>query len=225
MAKFYQVGGSVRDQLLGQKSKDIDFAVEAASYDDMKDAILGKGGKIFLESPEYFTIRAHMAPHGACDFVLCRKDGEYVDGRRPESVEAGTLYDDLARRDFKMNAIAIGEDGEYIDPFNGMGDISRSRISCVGNPEDRFQEDGLRIIRAIRFAVVKQFVLDEDIDDYLRKEYLPRRLSGVSNERIREELQKAFSFDTPMTLKLLNNYNLTFIFENNLWLEPTMKKR
>ncbi len=103
MVKIYLVGGSIRDQLLGLKSKDLDYAVEAGSYEEMRDYIK-ENGKIFLETPEYLTIRAHLKNGEPADFVLCRKDGEYSDGRRPDKVTPGTLYDDLARRDFTVNA-------------------------------------------------------------------------------------------------------------------------
>lgn len=129
--KFYQVGGSVRDSFIGLKSKDIDYAVEAPSFDAMREAIKERGGEIFLETPQFLTIRANVPGMGACDYVLCRKDGEYVDGRRPETVTAGTILDDLARRDFTMNAIAIAEDGTILDPFDGRKDISQDRKSVV----------------------------------------------------------------------------------------------
>src|SRR5689334_19330699 len=97
--KLYKVGGYVRDQVLGLKSKDIDYAVEAESYDAMKNHLIEKGAKIYLEQPQYFTIRGKLNDEDA-DFVLCRKEGKYSDGRRPDTVEIGTIYDDLARRDF-----------------------------------------------------------------------------------------------------------------------------
>lgn len=78
MACFFEVGGAVRDKLLGVQSKDIDYAVEAESFSAMRDAVIERGGKIFLETPQYLTIRAHVPKLGAADFVLCRKDGEYL---------------------------------------------------------------------------------------------------------------------------------------------------
>jgi tRNA nucleotidyltransferase (CCA-adding enzyme) len=163
MARFFQVGGSVRDKLLGVKSKDIDYAVECESFDAMREAILAKGGKIFVETPQYFTIRANVPVLGATDYVLCRKDGAYSDGRRPDSVEVGTIFDDLARRDFTVNAIAIDtETGALIDPHGGAQDLTARVLRCVGNPVDRFNEDRLRIFRAARFSLTKGLTVHLD---------------------------------------------------------------
>jgi len=81
--KFYQVGGSVRDKIMGIKPHDIDFAIGAESFGAMREAILAMGGKIFLEMEKFFTIRANLPELGSADFVLTRKDGSYSDGRRP----------------------------------------------------------------------------------------------------------------------------------------------
>ena len=134
--KMYKVGGFVRDQILGVKSKDVDYAVEASSFYDMERCIFEMGGEIFLSTPQFFTIRAKLNGEVA-DFVLCRKESQYSDGRHPDKVEVGTIYDDLARRDFTMNAIALCEDGTYIDPHNGIYDIVRCLIRWVGSPNDR----------------------------------------------------------------------------------------
>lgn len=231
MAKFYQVGGSVRDELLGLPSKDIDYAVEAESFDAMRQAIVERGGEIFLETPAYFTIRGKVPGLGACDFVLCRKDGEYTDGRRPDSVEPGTIYDDLARRDFTVNAMAKSESGELLDPHNGRHSISVKRIKCVGSAKDRFAEDGLRVLRAIRLAITKEFYLDHEIDHFLSMNGAEEYLKGVSVERIREELHKCFVFDTEGTLAYLNLYpELSgYLFDEKsklgLWLKPTLEAR
>lgn len=221
MPKIYKVGGSVRDAILGVQSKDIDYAIEAPSWEAMRDYIT-KVGKIYLETPEYFTIRAKLPELGDADFVLCRKDGEYTDGRRPDTVQMGTIYDDLARRDFTMNAIAIETSTEEVlDPFNGMEDIQKKIIRCVGSAKKRITEDSLRMLRAIRFAVTKGFEIHEDIDWILKKDYY--LLKNVSEDRVREELLKAFKHDTLRTLKFLEQYSdLTkFIFINfNIRLEP-----
>jgi tRNA nucleotidyltransferase (CCA-adding enzyme) len=94
--EYFKVGGFVRDAILGVKSKDIDYAVQAPSYEAMAADIVARGGKIFYEKPEYLTIRAKMNGEDA-DFVLCRKEGAYSDARHPDKVEPGTIDDDLAR--------------------------------------------------------------------------------------------------------------------------------
>jgi tRNA nucleotidyltransferase (CCA-adding enzyme) len=223
---FYKVGGCVRDEILGLKSKDIDFAVEAANYDAMKAAIQERGGEIFLETPQHFTIRAKVPNLGAADFVLARKDGAYSDGRRPDSVEAGTLLDDLARRDFTMNAIAQNEKGELIDPFGGQDALRRRSIEVVGSV-DRLREDSLRMLRAIRFAVTKDFFLSPEIESFLQDSENAALLNNVSTERIREEMNKAFAANTLLTLWFLERFpNIRgFVFSRGLSLEATLKQR
>jgi len=225
--KVYRVGGCVRDELLGLQSKDIDFAVEAGSYEEMV-AWIKQRGDIYLETPEYFTVRAHLDGKPPADFVLCRKDGHYSDGRRPDKVEVGTILDDLARRDFTMNAIAVNEDtGEYIDPFKGREAIADKQIVCVGRPEDRFHEDALRMLRAIRFAVTKGFMIHYKVMMALDNIALAERLAtNVSDERKREELHKCFMHDTLKTLWFLDRYNLVSkacFKSGKIRLMPTMR--
>jgi tRNA nucleotidyltransferase (CCA-adding enzyme) len=228
MVKIYQVGGSVRDHVLGQKSKDIDYAVVATCWDEMREYILSKG-KIYLETPQYFTIRAHVEGLGDADFVLCRKDGEYRDGRHPDSVEVGTLWDDLARRDFTMNAIAVDVDtNKMIDPYGGVTDIKCRIIRCVRNPFDRFSEDALRILRALRFSITKDMTIDASIESTFGDVRLLELLeNSVSWDRKKDELHKMFKADTQRTLLLLKRYpaieNLLFS-DKTLWLEPTLKE-
>jgi tRNA nucleotidyltransferase/poly(A) polymerase len=225
--QIYKVGGAVRDEFLGVKSKDIDFAVEAPSYEAMRDYIAGNG-KIFLEKPEYFTIRAKLNDTDA-DFVLCRKEHGYTDGRRPDLVTAGDIYDDLSRRDFTVNAIAVRvSDGEVFDPHKGITDIADKKIRCVGRAADRFSEDSLRMIRAVRFAITKGFALDVEIQFALDNKSLLSKLENVSKERIREELNRCFKFNTLHTLYMFETYPRLrdVIFSDpTLWLEATNKDR
>jgi tRNA nucleotidyltransferase (CCA-adding enzyme) len=200
--KIYKVGGSVRDEFLGRKSSDLDYAVECNSYAEMVEYI-NKYGKIWQERPEYFTVRAKMPDLGNADFVLCRKDGFYSDGRRPDTVTVGTIYDDLARRDFTMNAIAKDmETLEYIDPFGGQRDIEFRLIRCVGNANNRFEDDALRILRAIRFGIVLKFGIEEKTYDAIYSN--AHLLRNISIERIMEELNKMFEEDTKRTIEILS---------------------
>lgn len=227
MAKFYLVGGAVRDKLRGKASKDFDYTVEAESYEAMRAAILERKGEIYLETPQFLTIRAKVPLLGAADYVLARKESHYTDGRHPDNVVIGSLYDDLARRDFTMNAIAQDEDGNYIDPHGGREDIENRLIRCVGNPYERFNEDRLRLLRAIRFAVVLDFDFEDDteevIDELVNR---PGAFDGVSLERIREELTKAFKYNTLRTLGVLDHFNIVRhpgLF-SDLWLKPTSEQ-
>lgn len=230
MIKFYQVGGYVRDKLMGRKSKDIDHAVEAPSFEHMKEEIMNRGGIIYQLKPEFYTIRAMVPGLGDCDFVYCRKEGPYSDGRRPDWVLPGTIQDDLSRRDFTMNAIAIDEYGVYYDPFEGRTDIKQSKIRCVGSAKVKMVEDGLRIIRAIRFAAQLGFEIDAKIVTVLRNPALINEvLSKQKVERIRDELEKGFKANTyAMIQQLVKYHNVSsYIFREfkNLWLLPTLKER
>jgi tRNA nucleotidyltransferase/poly(A) polymerase len=223
-AKFYLVGGAVRDKIIGIKSKDIDYAVECESFDAMRQAILDANGKIFLETPQYFTIRANVPTLGACDYVLCRKDGEYKDGRHPETVTAGTIYDDLARRDFTMNAIAYDIDNDkFIDPYDGINHIKCYLIKAVRSAKDRFNEDALRAFRAVRFAVQKNFVVDLDVQDAILN-MREDDFRSVSADRVRDELMKMFSKDTRRSFKLIyDTYPVLGVIADGrgIWFKPT----
>lgn len=229
--KFYQVGGCVRDAIMGVRSKDIDFSVESDSFESMREAIISRcGGNpdcIKVEKPEYATIRAVDPKLGGVDFVLCRKDGYYSDGRRPDSVERGTLLDDLSRRDFTCNAIAMDDEGNFIDPFNGVEDINKKILRCVGST-DRLKEDALRMIRAIRFCITKGLQKHFELDMFLLKKENAKLVANISKERIREELNKCFAFDTLLTLDALQRYSAIRdeIFQDReITLDSTLKKR
>jgi tRNA nucleotidyltransferase (CCA-adding enzyme) len=227
--RLFEVGGSVRDRLLGVPSKDVDLAVEAGSFEEMQDFVRSISSKIFLEKPEFLTIRA-LVDGAPRDFVLCRKDGSYTDGRRPDSTTPGTIFDDLARRDFTVNAMAIDcESKAIIDPFGGQQDLRDRRLRCVGDPEERFTEDGLRLIRAIRFSIVKDLQPVNSIRLFLMAKESVFLLDGVSKERIREELTLCFKHSTTETMRfLIHNVHHEIterLFQDDLWLMPTLSKR
>jgi tRNA nucleotidyltransferase (CCA-adding enzyme) len=226
--KIFLVGGAVRDTFIGVPNKDKDFTVVAPSFQAMKDMIVAKGGKIFLETPEFFTVRANVPELGSADFVLARKDGAYRDGRSPESVEVGTIVDDLARRDFTMNAIAIDTEDELniIDPFNGLADIKDGLIRAVGNPRIRFEEDALRMFRAVRFAITKNFRLHTETASAIGR-FTPRQFAGVSTERVREELLKMFQADSFRAIKMLHDFPVLWdvVQQRGIWFKPTVEKR
>lgn len=208
MVKYYKVGGCVRDEILGVKNKDIDFAVEVASYEEMRDDLIDKGVIIYQERPEFFAIRGGHPTLGGVDYTLCRKDGFYWDNRHPDSVVVGTLLDDLARRDFTVNAMAKSEDGELIDPFGGQIDLANRILRCVGKAEERFNEDPLRLLRAVRFHITRDFILDEQINYCLRKFYFIDKLKSVSIERIYEELRKCFEYNSYRTIEFFREYTM-----------------
>lgn len=232
--EFFEVGGCVRDEMMGLQTKDVDFVVLAPSFDAMRGELERQGFTIHVENPEFVTIRAGV-PSGHvlrertkdADFVLARKDSASGDGRRPDSVEPGTLLDDLSRRDFTVNAIARAADGTLTDPFNGASDIAKRILRFVGDAEQRISEDGLRVMRGFRFMVMKDF---EPTNETLRVMTSPlavEMLSKVSTERIQGELDRMFRFDTLATLDVISHEMPVemrdVIFSNGLRLSATMK--
>jgi tRNA nucleotidyltransferase/poly(A) polymerase len=220
--RMFRVGGCVRDELLGLDSKDIDFAVEAPSFETMLEAVEARCSKVFLVTPEFLTIRGLDPELGAVDFVLCRKDGPSTDGRRPDFVEAGTILDDLARRDFTVNAMARDEEGVLLDPHGGREDLEAGLLRFVGSAEDRLAEDALRAFRALRFSVTKRFTITDETAEALRAMHA-EAFDAVSTDRMRDELHKMFSTDTAAALVVLAQFPLLLevALSRGLWLKPT----
>lgn len=222
--RHYLVGGAVRDELLGVKSKDLDYSVEAPSFEAMRDWILSQGMEIFLDKPEFNIIRARNGKEVA-DYVMCRKEGPYTDSRHPDWVEAGTIFDDLARRDFTINAIAKdAETGEYIDPWDGRKDLQAGMLRAVGNAHDRLSEDPLRAFRALRFLVTKDLNIAGSLNDAMREEY---DMDSVSTERIREEVGKMFRHNTADAMFWLSAYRryLDIVIERGIWFKATTEDK
>lgn len=238
--KIYKVGGCVRDRFLGIDSKDIDFTFVLEDttktvedgFREMTEFMVNEGYTIFLSTPECYTIRAkfpesHKFTGMIADFVLARKEVGYYEGTRRPVLELGTLEDDLIRRDFTINAMAEDEDGYVIDLFHGKIDLKQMILVTPKPSQITFSEDPLRIIRAIRFSVTKNFSL-EFLEDTINNFDYQNKMSVVSIERIREELLKCFKHDTLSTIEMLNKFPTLkeYIFKNNiLWLKPTFEKQ
>ena len=234
MIKIFEVGGCIRDEILGIPSKDVDFVVVAPSFNHMRNHLVKEGFKIYIEKPEFTTIRCSVPKDHPlrdrtkdADFVLARKDGTYSDGRRPDFVTAGTLHDDLERRDFTVNALARNpKTGEMIDPFGGLKDLETKTLRFVGKPEDRIREDGLRVLRGFRFQITKGFSCEEETNRWLRSDLAAEMLSKVAVERIREELEKMLAHDTLACIDLFRGLRpniLKVIFRDGLRLSATLK--
>lgn len=232
--KFYEVGGAVRDKLMGLVAKDIDFVAIAPSFAALEARLKADGFKIFLAKEEFATIRASI-PTGHplrartkdADFVLSRKDGPSSDGRRPDYVEPGTLEDDLRRRDFTINAIAIDPlTDQVIDLFEGQEDIKSGTLRFVGDPMTRIREDGLRVLRGFRFMVTKGLQASDGTWAALISPEAAQMLACVSIERVREEIEKMALADTIGMLRVLRelpSYTLGAIFRSGLRLTATLK--
>lgn len=231
--KIYKAGGCLRDEYMGLPIKDWDFAVELdRSHGTIEDnfkymvgALQDSGYTIFVSTPEFVTVRAHF-PRGheqfgktTADFVLCRKDGFSSDNRRPDEVFVGTLWDDLARRDFTCNAMAqrMGTD-EIIDPFHGRDDIDNKLLRFVGNPMTRIREDALRALRGLRFTITKGFEFDGSSALAIYSEETAELLSAVDIQRVRDELLKMFrhnSLDSMTLLGAIPHWTKDAIFRDN----------
>ncbi len=179
----YAVGGCVRDSLLGRIPEDWDITTSALPKD-----IKGIFRRTVDTGIEHGTVTV-LLKNGSYELTTYRIDGEYKDGRHPESVQfTEQIGEDLRRRDFTVNAMAYNDEEGLIDLFHGREDLKRGIISCVGNADARFEEDALRILRAVRFAAQ----LDFDIDAATRNaisSHAPK-LRAVSRERILVELSK-----------------------------------
>jgi tRNA nucleotidyltransferase/poly(A) polymerase len=244
MPQLFKVGGCVRDEILGIDSKDIDFtfvvddlrlSVEdgfASMYKWMSD----RGFQIFLSTPECFTIRAKFPKNDpneglVADFVMARKEIGYMEGTRRPILALGTLEDDLVRRDFTLNALAVSEDGDLIDLFEGQKDLANRLLRTPLPAKQTMMDDPLRIMRALRFKITKGFSISDEIWlAMMQPEILDKLRTTVSAERIREELFKMMKHDTVATLRLLNLVDsksipgfMDLVFDRGLWLKPTFE--
>lgn len=223
--KLFLVGGTVRDYLISNQSKpskDIDFAVEAPDFHTMVGHLCDDYQYTHYQSREQFGatrgsipldkvqnkfgvfLAKHEGPSVPADFTLCRSDGHYTDQRHPDTITPTDIKTDLSRRDFTMNAIAVSEEGRIIDPYGGTRDIQDKRISTVGDPNERFKEDPLRMLRAVRFAITLPG--DFNIEDGTGEAIIQNSflIETVSEDRIREEFNKMLSHNWLETVAILS---------------------
>lgn len=183
--RAYAVGGCVRDSLLGRAPHDWDIATDARPAETQA---------VFRDFPVIETGIRHgtvtvLLDGEPYEITTFRVDGRYSDGRRPDSVSfAVTIEEDLARRDFTVNAMAYSETEGLVDPFGGRQDLRDGLLRCVGDPETRFSEDALRLFRAVRFAAELGFSLEPETRRALDR--LHGSISRVAKERIFAELKK-----------------------------------
>ena len=179
------VGGCVRDMLLGRSPGDYDIATSARPEET---AAVFAGERIIETGLKHGTVTL-LLDGMPLEVTTFRVDGAYTDARHPDAVSfTRSLREDLARRDFTMNAIAWSGDGGLADPFGGEADIRAKRIRCVGRPGDRFREDALRILRCLRFSAVLGFTVDPATAAAARENR--ELLRRISAERVADELKK-----------------------------------
>lgn len=185
------VGGGVRDQLLGMKAKDHDLCTDARPED-----VIRLFRKVIPTGIKHGTVTVLLSgrPH---EITTYRIDGTYSDGRRPDTIDyTDSLDEDLKRRDFTINSIAWDPlTQKEADPNKGKNDLKKRLIRAIGKPEERFQEDGLRMIRACRFASQLNFTIHEDTLRAMKS--CLSTLQGLSSERIYDELVKILKTERP----------------------------
>jgi len=245
MSQIFEVGGCVRDRLLGIKSDDIDFTfvlddlteTPEQGFKRMSDHLKAEKFKIFQETADMFTIRArfpvdHVHAGLTADFVMARKEVGYKEGTREPILVLGTLEDDLVRRDFTLNAMAEDIDGNLIDLFDGQKHLSEKILVTPKDPQVTFWDDPLRMIRALRFSITKGFEIHPDVWEAMFQEGLIEKLQAVvSIERTRNELKKMFVHDTLASMRLFSKVDqrspafLEAAFGDRMWLLPTLAEK
>jgi tRNA nucleotidyltransferase (CCA-adding enzyme) len=186
----YAVGGCVRDSILGKEPEDWDITTSATPLEVKKifrrtiDTGIAHGTVTVMMEKEGFEVTTY------------RIDGEYEDNRHPKSVEfTANLVEDLKRRDFTINAMAYNSEDGLVDVFGGLEDINLRMIRCVGSAFDRFDEDALRILRALRFSAQLGFTIEKETMEAIREK--AANLCNISAERIRVELNKLLLSNHP----------------------------
>lgn len=203
----YIVGGFVRDYLLGIESNDIDICTNATPK-DIKELFKDK----CLPSEDYGSVTV-VIKNISYEITTFRRDIGYSDNRHPNEIKyIDNLEEDLLRRDFTINTMCMDKDGYIIDHLLGREDLNKRLIKTVGNSYDKFLEDSLRILRAIRFATILDFNLDDDVVDAIKRN--KDLLKDLSYTRKKEELDKIFaSSNFKKGIKLLLDLGLEEVLE------------
>ncbi len=187
----YLVGGYIRDFLIGIKNNDadIDIAVNGKYIDSIKNAFEEKNYTVNTDGLKFGVITVYLEDGSNVDIAEFRNETYDERSRKPTVSSSDNIYDDIKRRDFTITAMAMNLiTGELIDEFGGIKDIRNRIIRAVGDPDERFNEDPLRVLRGIRLAAKLNFNIDSETLDSMRRN--AHKLEKVSGERIREELIK-----------------------------------
>lgn len=204
--KLYVVGGAVRDALLGKEPKDYDLVTDALP--DRVEEIMAKAGFRTLPTGKAFGVINVFTDQGEYEIATFREDIGSSDSRRPDSVKFTNIETDVKRRDLTINALFYDIDTkEIVDLVGGVNDLKNGVVRTVGSPEARFNEDRLRILRAIRFASRFGSELDPQVDAALKND---ASLEGISGERIRDEFIKGIKSAKSVKhfLRLIDKYGL-----------------
>ena len=200
----FAVGGCVRDAVLGREPADWDITTSA-----MPEQVKELFSRTIDTGIQHGTVTV-MKDHVGYEVTTYRIDGEYEDARHPKEVSfTSNLVEDLKRRDFTINAMAYNDRAGIVDEFDGIGDLERGVIRCVGNAMDRFSEDALRMLRAVRFSAQLGFAIDEDTRAAITK--LAPNLEKISAERIQVELVKLLTSAHPDVLRTAYETGMTAV--------------
>lgn len=205
----YLVGGAVRDICLKKKPSDWDIATNATPQDVMKMFKF-----VVPTGFEHGTVTVHFNKT-EIEVTTFRTESGYSDARHPDKINyAATIEEDLARRDFTMNAIAVNlKNGKIVDPYGGQKDIKKRLIRTVGNAHERFMEDGLRPIRALRFASKLGFAIEEKTYQEISQKDVQNKITSISIERFRDEFEKMMLSKKPsVALKLMEETGILNLF-------------
>ncbi|MCC8168390.1 MAG: CCA tRNA nucleotidyltransferase [Clostridiales bacterium] len=201
----YAVGGCVRDSLLGRAAHDWDITTSATPQE-----VKACFRRTIDTGIQHGTVTVMLGKEGY-EVTTYRLDGVYEDARHPKEVTfTDSLTEDLKRRDFTINAMAYNEDRGLVDAFGGREDLENKVIRCVGNPRERFSEDALRMLRAVRFSAQLGFSIEEDTKEAVRE--LSPSIARISAERIREELVKLLMSGNPQEIRTVYELGLTSVF-------------
>ncbi|MEE1517777.1 MAG: CCA tRNA nucleotidyltransferase [Lachnospiraceae bacterium] len=203
----FAVGGCVRDALMGRVPNDWDITTSATPM-QVKELFR----RTIDTGIKHGTVTIMLGKEGY-EVTTYRIDGDYMDGRHPDKVIfTNNLIEDLKRRDFTINAMAYNERVGIVDAFDGINDLENKIIRCVGEATERFTEDALRILRALRFSAQLDFNINEATAVAVKE--LGKNLGLISKERIQTELDKLITSNCPDRIKLVHLYGLNkFIFE------------
>ncbi|MCQ2584651.1 MAG: HD domain-containing protein [Treponema sp.] len=207
--KAYLVGGAVRDLILKKPCSDWDVATNATP-----EQVMSMFKFVVPTGIAHGTVTVHFHKT-KIEVTTFRTESEYSDGRHPDKIAyAATIEEDLSRRDFTMNAIAVNlRDGKIADPFGGRKDIRKKVIRTVGKPNERFMEDGLRPIRALRFASQLNFSIEKDTFSEIFKPEIQKKITSISIERFRDEFLKMLKSEKPSVgLKLMEETGILKLF-------------
>ena len=208
------VGGWIRNLILKISPGDVDIATNL-----LPEEILEIFPKSIMVGEKFGTVRARIDNESrGIEVTTLRSDGKYIDGRKPESVAFGVkIEEDIARRDFTINAMALDKDDILIDKYDGIADLENNILRCVGNADERIREDGLRILRAFRFIGLKDeqmMSFDSDLENAIINNV--GMIDNISKERINQELKKILVLNNRIFIlqRMIDLGVLQVIFDN-----------